>query len=104
MKAALALLAFLVLSSPSVAHGEPPLPSAPLASAGCDVLKAYLRDLIEHHRATGMTSRTALERALDLSYAAYGRCVMCAVQEDLIAAHDAMKFVLLGGTVLAASD
>jgi hypothetical protein len=104
MNAALSLLAFLILSSPSVAQVGPPLPSAPLATGGCDVWKAYFRDLIEHHRAAGMTSRTALERALDLSYAAYGKCVMCAVQEDLIAAHQAMKAVLLGGSVFAASE
>jgi hypothetical protein len=98
------LLALALLSAaPTLAQEVPP---APVFGAGCHVWKVYFHELIEHHRAAGATSKPALERALDLSYATYARCVMGGPRSEgeLISAADDIKQALLRGSTVAASD
>jgi hypothetical protein len=104
MKTAVPALALLLLTNPAFGQVSTPPPIAPPRTADCDAWKVFFRDVIEHNRASGATTKAALERALDLSYAAYARCVMCN-DEALVAASDAIRLVLLSGSVSArASD
>jgi hypothetical protein len=102
MKVLFAGLAFIAIAGPVLAEAAPP---APLPGAGCHVWKVYFHELIEHHRSTAAPSKTAVEKALDRSYATYARCVMSSCSdEQLISAAAEIRLALLNGSVLAASD
>jgi hypothetical protein len=79
----------------------------PSLSFDCAAWKAQYQKLIEQHEQAGGLSTAARDRATDLAYAGYARCVMGGGPKgnsEAVAALEAMRLVLLNGRSVAHKD
>ena len=94
------------LLSLSVAHAQPtgPIPAPP---EGCRVWEAHITSVIERHKRDG-SSEAALGQALSIAYALYGKCVMCATDQEMnknaVSALQRIQLVLSANQEVANAD
>ena len=101
---ALLTVVFTALLTTALAAQSAPLAADPSLSLDCAAWKAQYQKLIEQHEQAGGLSTAARDRATDLAYAGYARCVMgggAKGNSEAVAALEAMRLVLLNGRSVA---